>query len=120
MVKLLLIIGAGGFIGAIFRYILSNLFSKWTILSVPTGTFIINVLGSLALGFIYGAKHFSEDQINFLSVGFMASFTTFSTFNYELLQLKKGGKSPHFLIYGASMYVTCIVASFWGYLWGSS
>ena len=120
MVKLLLIIGAGGFFGAIFRYMLSNLFTKWTILSIPTATFIINVIGSMALGFIYGAKLFSEDQINFLSVGFLASFTTFSTFNYELLQLKKGGKSPHFYIYGAFMYVTCILASFWGYLWGSS
>ena len=119
MIKFLLIIGAGGFIGAISRFFLSNLFSKWTILSIPIATFIINVLGSLTLGFIIGANFFSEDQMNFLSVGFLASFTTFSTFNYELLQLKNGGNYSHFFLYGASMYVAGIVAASWGYFLGS-
>ncbi|MFZ7943416.1 fluoride efflux transporter FluC [Neobacillus sp. 19] len=120
MMKFLLIIGAGGFFGAISRFFLSNLFSKWTVLSIPTATFMINVSGSFTLGFIYGANYFSADQMNFLSVGFLASFTTFSTFNYELLQLENGGKCSRFFLYGASMYVACILAAHWGYLFGSS
>lgn len=119
MFKLLLMIGAGGFLGAVCRYFVSNLLSKWTILSMPTATFVVNVFGSLALGYIYGADYFTNEQITFLSVGFLASFTTFSTFNFELLQLKEGGKAPQFFIYGAAMYVTCIVAAVWGFLWGS-
>ncbi|MFF2450054.1 fluoride efflux transporter FluC [Neobacillus sp. NPDC058068] len=118
MVKTLLVIGAGGFLGAIFRYYLSNIFSKWTIFSIPTGTYIINVSGSLAIGFIYGANYFSDSQINFLSIGFLGAFTTFSTFNYELLQLIEGKKNLQFFVYGAMMYVSNLLACFWGYWWG--
>ncbi|WP_312470174.1 fluoride efflux transporter CrcB [Neobacillus sp.] len=120
MVKELLIIGAGGFIGAIFRYFLSTLFSKWTILSIPTGTYIINVLGSFAIGFIYGANYFSENQMIFISIGFLGAFTTFSTFNYELLQLKDENKAIQFWAYGASMYASNIMVCFWGYWWGNN
>lgn len=119
MIEIMLIIGAGGFLGAIFRYLFSNLLSKWTILSIPTATFAINVLGSLALGYIYGTDYFSNNQITFLTVGFLASFTTFSTFNYELLQLKKGDKVPQFFVYGVAMYITCIAAVLWGFVLGS-
>jgi CrcB protein len=120
MVKTLLMIGAGGFLGAIFRYQVSVIFSKWNIYAIPTGTYIINVLGSLALGFIYGANYFSEEQLNFLSIGFLGAFTTFSTFNYELLQLKKENKSIQFFLYGTSMYVSNLAAAFLGYGWGNS
>ncbi|WP_066305571.1 CrcB family protein [Bacillus sp. FJAT-29814] len=118
MMKFLLIIGAGGFCGAISRYYLSNLFSKWTILSIPTATFIINVLGSLAAGFIYGRNNFTNEQLSFLTIGFLASFTTFSTFNYELLRLNRGNKHIRFFLYGTAMYLTCILAACCGYLWG--
>jgi CrcB protein len=120
MFKTLLIIGAGGFLGAIFRYYLSIIFSKWTVFAVPTGTYIINVSGSLVLGYIYGSNHFSEDQMNFLSIGFLGAFTTFSTFNYELFQLKEDKKNLHFFVYGASMYVSNLVVAFFGYVWGNS
>jgi CrcB protein len=118
MMKTLLVIGAGGFLGAIFRYFLSNIFSKWTIISIPTGTYIINVLGSFAIGLIYGGNYLTDFQINFLTIGFLGAFTTFSTFNFELLQLYDAKKPLQFLIYGGAMYTSNLLACLWGYNWG--
>ncbi len=118
MMKTLLVIGAGGFLGAIFRYFLSNIFSKSTIISIPIGTYIINVLGSFAIGLIYGGNYFTDFQINFLTIGFLGAFTTFSTFNFELLQLYNEKKTLQFFIYVGAMYISNLLACLWGYSWG--
>ncbi len=82
----LLLIGLGGFVGAILRYIISGVVQKG-IISFPVGTLVVNTIGSFFLSFImylseYGG-FFSKDIRVFLTIGLIASFTTMSTFSYE-------------------------------------
>lgn len=82
-----LIIGVGGFLGAIVRYSLGAwIGQKWG-RSFPLGTFIINVSGSFLLGLVMSLAT-ERFMVNpqwrlFLAVGFLGAYTTFSTFEYE-------------------------------------
>jgi CrcB protein len=85
-----LIVGMGGFIGANARFIVGRwAMQKWGG-QFPIGTFLINVSGSFILGlFATLALHFAwDDRWRLLiAVGFVGAFTTFSTFEYETLEL---------------------------------
>lgn len=87
-------IGAGGFLGAILRFLMTQqvqlLFSK----DFPYGTLLVNALGSFLLGFL---SHYlftlplHEALRMGLTVGILGAFTTFSTFSMEtILFLQKG------------------------------
>ncbi len=93
MIKTLLLVGLGGAIGSIFRYLTHWLTSKYFQSSFPLSTFLVNVIGSLLIGLFIGyvGKYFLENHpLKFLLiVGFCGGFTTFSSFaleNYNLLQ----------------------------------
>ncbi|WP_333653179.1 fluoride efflux transporter CrcB [Dissulfurispira sp.] len=91
-----LIIGIGGFIGAIARYAIGLwIDQKWG-RSFPLGTFVINVSGSFFIGLLMSL--FTERfMVNpqwrlLLVVGFLGAYTTFSTFEYETGRLVKDGE----------------------------
>ncbi len=88
-----LIIGAGGFVGAIARYILAVWIGQRWGRSFPLGTFIINVSGSFLIGLLMTlmAERFTENPQwrLLLVVGFLGAYTTFSTFEYETGALLK-------------------------------
>jgi CrcB protein len=91
-----LIIGVGGFMGAIIRYILGVwIGQKWG-KSFPLGTFVINVSGSFLIGLIMTLlteKLMVNPQWRLLLVvGFLGAYTTFSTFEYETGNLLKDGE----------------------------
>ncbi|MBL6991276.1 MAG: fluoride efflux transporter CrcB [Bacteriovoracaceae bacterium] len=85
------IIGIGGFCGAISRFYLSKTINNMFQNDFPLGTLLINIIGCLLLGALmsYVVNHqLSKHGLTiFLTVGFLASFTTFSSFAYETLQL---------------------------------
>jgi len=87
----LIIIGLGGFIGAIGRYMITQYFFQSSTSEFPLGTFIVNILGCLLLGmFMYYAQ--SSEAISphmrmFVAIGILGAFTTFSTFSYETVAL---------------------------------
>ncbi len=85
--KMFLIIGAGGFLGAVMRYYVSGIFTKE---DFPYGTLLVNVLGSFFLGFIlfmsFYSGYVSPDMRNFLAIGVLGAFTTMSTFSFETLE----------------------------------
>lgn len=94
----LLILGLGGFFGAISRYMLSeyvqNLFKQT---AFPYGTLAVNILGCFLLGLLThaaGAKGLLDAQTRlFLMVGFVGAFTTFSTFSLESANLFQSGQN---------------------------
>lgn len=89
----IVIIGVGGFIGAVARYGIAIWIGQRWGRSFPLGTFIINVTGSFLIGLLMTvmAERFTENPQwrLFLVVGFLGAYTTFSTFEYETGALLK-------------------------------
>jgi fluoride exporter len=86
-----LIVGAGGFIGSVLRYWISGLAQRWAQDVFPAGTLLVNFLGCLAVGAVWGlveyAQWFSPSARLFITVGILGGFTTFSAFGYETFAL---------------------------------
>lgn len=120
MIKNLLLIGAGGFIGSIARYLVSRLNTQVDWLSIPVGTLLVNVLGSLLIGFLIGIAEKSTlmtlEMRMFLMVGLCGGFTTFSSFTGENLMLMRNGQFlPLFLYTGLSILLG-FTAVYLGYM----
>ena len=88
MLKILLV-GLGGGLGAIFRYVLGLIELRS---DFPFTTLFINLIGAFAIGVIAGAARRGRiDLILFLKTGACGGFTIFSTFSLESVELIKGG-----------------------------
>lgn len=86
----IILIGAGGFLGAISRFLISRYLNN-LVSSFPLGTLTVNVTGSFILGFImysiaYGRTIHPEIR-DLITVGFIGALTTMSTFSYETFRL---------------------------------
>ena len=94
--KNLLLIGLGGFIGSIARFLVSKLNNRVDWLSIPIGTLTVNVIGSFLIGFLIGISEKSPiltvELRMFLMVGLAGGFTTFSSFSGENLMLMRNGQ----------------------------
>ena len=103
MVKALLV-GAGGFMGAVLRYGVSGLVQTLTkSIGFPYGTLAVNVLGCLVIGIlaqmVTSRGMFSPELRLFLFIGVLGSFTTFSTFGNETFNLLQDGETVAALAY---------------------
>lgn len=86
------IVGLGGFAGAIARYALSGLVHRqFPLTTFPFGTLVVNLLGCFAIGLIAGLAEsrqmFTPQFRTFALIGLLGGFTTFSTFGYETLAM---------------------------------
>jgi CrcB protein len=91
----LLVIGLGGALGAVSRYAASGWVQTLTGSFFPWGTVAVNVAGSLALGFVMvwlQSTTSSAELRDLVTVGFLGSFTTFSTFSYETVAMLRDGE----------------------------
>lgn len=120
MIKTLLLVGTGGFLGSISRFMASRFMQSYFPSSFPFGTFAVNISGCFLIGLIYG---FSERSAlltpgwkMFLAVGFCGGFTTFSTFANENLALLRDGEFINFLLYTGLSVFLGIAATFLGVL----
>lgn len=83
-----LLVGVGGFVGAIARFVIARLSAHLLGIGFPYGTFIINITGSFLLGFMgtlvaQRVIPHSEEIRLAVSIGFLGAYTTFSTFEFE-------------------------------------
>ncbi|MBO8170693.1 MAG: CrcB family protein [Bacillaceae bacterium] len=111
--KGLVAVGAGGFVGAVIRYLVDLWLSTayWP-------TILVNVTGSLGLSMamVYFLKRKADPgwvQL-FVTAGFFGSFTTFSTFSGEAFELLRQGELTFFLAYQFSNVVTGLLMAWLG------
>jgi CrcB protein len=116
--KSLLIIGLGGGIGSVLRYLTQVYIGRWTTLTFPVGTLLVNVSGCLLIGLLYGfsQKHTAitlEWQLFFIT-GLCGGYTTFSSFSYESVSLLKQGNYTYFILYTSLSFVLGLIATVGG------
>ena len=103
MINNILLVGLGGGLGSIARY----LSQRWVIINYPAyywvGTLSINIIGCFAIGLFWGllSKSFESNENSqlFLMTGICGGFTTFSAFSLESLSMLKEKRAGSFFIY---------------------
>jgi len=87
MLRTILIVGTGGFIGSVMRYLVQFYVEKGMSSTFPLGTLIANIVGSFVIGMVFALAEkgnlLSSEWRIFLSVGICGGFTTFSAFAYN-------------------------------------
>lgn len=108
----LLVVGLGGFLGAVARYGVTLLVGTFWTREFPLATFLINVTGSFVLGLFstLAAERLELDPRLrlFVATGFVGAYTTFSTFEYETQRLAEAGA----LLWGLVNIVTSVVVGY--------
>lgn len=113
-----MLVGVGGFLGSVLRYLVATYFTKSFSSVFPYGTFVVNIVGCFLIGVFYGlSEHyegFSSEWRLFLATGFCGGFTTFSSFSYENLLLLQRGEYLIFFAYAIGSFVLGLIAAFVG------
>ncbi|EAJ9800798.1 fluoride efflux transporter CrcB, partial [Campylobacter coli] len=118
MLNTILVVGLGGFIGAVLRMLSINLINKILPHSISFGTLFVNVLGSFMMGLLFSYTHhkgLSPALKSFISTGFLGAFTTFSTFSYENLLLLQSGNYFNFSLNILLNIILCLIAVWLGF-----
>lgn len=93
----IIVVGTGGFMGAVARYLLSSLIGRNLDSSFPWGTFTVNIVGCFLIGclmYLIENRLIVSDQVRlFLGIGILGAFTTFATFSQEIIGLMRSGQS---------------------------
>lgn len=87
---ILVLVGTGGAIGSVARFLISGLVQQRSHSGFPWGTLAVNLTGSLLIGIVFGAvdgRVGSDDLLAFLVAGILGGYTTFSTFSVETMKL---------------------------------
>jgi len=91
-----IVVGLGGFLGAIARFWLGGFISNRFGTRFPYGTFVINIAGSFLIGLIITLlaerTHWSPNWRYLIPIGFIGAYTTFSTFEFETLRNVQDGQ----------------------------
>src|SRR5690606_4679126 len=111
-------IALGGFTGAMNRYAVIQYMSKRFATAFPYGTLIVNVIGAVALGVLFraGMDHASKRAYAATGIGFLGSFTTFSTYAVESLGMSQNKRWRALLMYQLISYGLSIGAFALGFM----
>ena len=115
-----LAIAAGGAIGAVLRFWMSNGVHMLLGRGFPYGTLLVNVLGSLLMGYLYilmvERLALAPEWRAFALVGLLGAFTTFSTFSVETLVLIEQADYARAAVNVALSVSACLLAAYVGIL----
>ena len=113
------VIGFGGAIGTLLRYIIGGFDYPFSGGVIPVSTLVVNVTGSLAIGFLWGAVGrfvISPNARMFIFIGVLGGYTTFSTFSLEIFNLMRDGEYWAAVINVALSVILSVAAVFLGYI----
>jgi crcB protein len=114
-----MLVAAGGALGALLRYFLSNI-SKSLFVSSIYGTVSVNIVGSFLIGYFITSNfgnNLSENFVRFfIIIGLLGSFTTFSAFSYEVVDLLNSKKYVTSFTYIFISIFICIMSAYLGTL----
>ncbi len=107
----LMLVGAGGFLGACLRYVITLNSAKIMGTDFPYGTLIVNITGGIIIGIIMELSQtsnaVSDNMKLFLTTGIMGGLTTFSTFSYETVSFfSRGDYMPAILNTGLNVFLS--------------
>ncbi len=115
----LILVATGGAVGAVLRYLLT-IISKNLFVSSIYGTISVNIIGSFLIGYFITSNfgnNLSQNFIKFfLIIGLLGSFTTFSAFSYEVLDLINSKKYISSFTYIFISILICIISAYLGTL----
>lgn len=120
-----LLVGAGGFLGSIGRYLVGGWVHRAVPFAVfPYGTLVVNVLGCLVIGLAGGLAEsrqlFGPELRVFLLIGVLGGFTTFSSFAFESLALARDAEVARAFANVAAQVVLGLAAAWLGYALGTA
>ena len=119
MLKDIILVGAGGFAGSVFRYLISAaLIANAARLNFPVGTLLVNIVGALLIGIFFVTL--PQGNWYYLCIsGFCGGFTTFSAFSLEALQMLRTHNYSGAALYIAASVLVCILFVWLGVMIGN-
>jgi len=115
--KILIAIGTGSFIGAVSRYLLSQIIHTKLSMAFPWGTLIVNIVGCFLIGIIFGLSdraNLPQEWRLFLATGLIGGFTTYSAFSFETMSMLREGQLWYASAYVLASIVVGLIATFIG------
>lgn len=114
------LVAAGGAVGSVLRYLVAVFSEKALPATFPWGTFIVNVVGSALLGAILATAMTEPPRLSpearlLLGTGVMGGFTTYSTFNAEVMKALQAGAPAKAALYVATTLVVCLLGAWAGW-----
>jgi len=111
-------VAGGSAAGGVCRYLLSGLLQPRTAAAFPMGTFIVNLSGAVAVGFVIrwalATPAVTPEMRAFLTTGFLGGYTTFSAFSYESIALIEAGEPRRAALYVVSSVVLSLIGTVLG------
>lgn len=108
----LLLVAAGGALGAVVRYGSVQMLSRFS--TFPLGTMLVNIVGSLLIGILM-ARLTSDPARLLLVTGVLGGFTTFSAFSWDVLQLVQKQQLGLAAAYVLGSVILSLIAVYIGY-----